>query len=160
MLAEAIDAFPCKNLIITGGEPLLQMEEIESLLRALPHHRVEVETNGTIAPSPYLRERVAQWNVSPKLAHAQQKDAICPDVLSAFCTLPHTWFKFVVQSEEDWQQVEALGLPLSRIILMPCAQSRDELRAARLALVDICLNKGVRLGDRLHLEIWDKKKGV
>ena len=103
-----------------------------------------------------------QWNVSPKLPHAGNNGREClrPDVLAAFAALPGTWFKFVVRGEEDWPAIEALGLPQERIILMPCAASRAALQAARPAVAQMALRHRIRLGDRLHLVLWDTEKGV
>lgn len=162
-IAACILNFACNSLVITGGEPLLQQEALCRLLRLLPDSmHVEVETNGTIAPCPGLEKRVNQWNVSPKLLHAgnPREQALNPATLAAFAALPHAWFKFVVQAEEDWAAIEALGLPQPRIILMPCATTRAGLEAARPAVVEMCLRHRVRLGDRLHLTLWDDKKGV
>lgn len=155
--------YRCDSLVITGGEPLLQQEALTRLLRLLPDsHFVEVETNGTIAPCPYLEQRVNQWNISPKLTHSgnPREKACNPAALAHFSALPHAWFKFVVQSEEDWAAIAALELPQNRIILMPCATTRPALETARPAVVEMCLRHGVRLGDRLHLTLWDDKKGV
>ena len=161
--AACIRDFDCDSLVITGGEPLLQQEALDRLLRLLPDSlHVEVETNGTIAPTPALEQRINQWNISPKLNHSgnPRESALRPDVLAHFAALPRAWFKFVVQSEHDWPAIEALGLPLQRIILMPCATTRAALESARPAVVDMCLRHHVRLGDRLHLTLWDDKKGV
>ena len=54
----------------------------------------------------------------------------------------------------------ALELPQHQIMLMPCAATRAELAAARPAVAEMCLQHGVRLGERLHLVLWDTKKGV
>lgn len=152
----------CRRLVITGGEPLLQQEGLVNLLRLLPEFVTEVETNGTIAPCPELVQRVQQWNVSPKLPHAGNtgRECLLPDVLAAFAALPGAWFKFVVRGEEDWPAIEALSLPQERIILMPCAASRAALQAARPAVAQMALRHRVRLGDRLHLVLWDTEKGV
>ncbi len=160
-VTQLIEQHNCRQLVITGGEPLMQQEELEQLLRALPDDfYIEVETNGTLLPTPYLFQRVDQWNVSPKLAHAGVEDALQPDILRHLAQHPNCWFKFVIQQESDWEEIAPLALPPQRIILMPCATSREELRAARPAIVALAIQHGVRFGDRLHLELWDKKKGV
>ena len=63
----AIDA---QLLVITGGEPMLQQRQLIPVLEAARTHgwRVEVETNGTIAPLDAVAALVDRWNVSPKLA--------------------------------------------------------------------------------------------
>ena len=141
----------------------MQQAPLEKLLSLLPDSlHVEVETNGTLVPTPALTRRINQWNISPKLLHSgnPQQKSHNPEALAFFASLPHAWFKFVVQSEQDWESIAALGLPQERILLMPCATTRAALEAARPAVVDMCLRHGVRLGDRLHLTLWDDKKGV
>ena len=162
-VAARLQAFGCPAVLITGGEPLLQAEAMERLLALLPpNFYIEVETNGTIIPSPALAQRINQWNGSPKLHHSGNPgcDTLPAESLRFFAGLQNAWFKFVVQQEADWADIAALGLPRQRIILMPCATTRAELETARPAVVEMCLQHGVRLGDRLHLSLWDNKKGV
>ena len=56
--ASRIAALGQPRLVVTGGEPLLQAPALARMLAALPPHdppiRVEVETNGTVAPPPAL----------------------------------------------------------------------------------------------------------
>ena len=56
------------HLIITGGEPMLQQKELAVLTTSLIHQGFycELETNGTISPSPTMINNISQWNVSPK----------------------------------------------------------------------------------------------
>ncbi len=162
-VAARILSHNCSNLVITGGEPLLQQEELAALLSLLPQDFfVEVESNATLLPSPALEARVDQWNISPKLAHSgnELSRALRAEALAHFAALPHAWFKFVVQKEEDWEAISALNLPRRRVILMPCATTRAALEAARPAVAELCIRQGVRFGDRLHLALWDDRKGV
>ncbi len=162
-VAERIRSYRCPNLVITGGEPLMQQQELVTLLAQLPRDMfVEVESNGTLLPQPLLLQRVNQWNISPKLGHSGNAltRTVKADVLAQFAALPHAWFKFVVQQAEDWEAIAILGLPKERIILMPCATTRAALEAARPTVAELCIRQGVRFGDRLHLVLWDDKKGV
>lgn len=162
-VAQRLQAYSCRHLVITGGEPLLQQEELEQLLELLPaDYVIEIETNGSVVPSRALRRRVDWWNVSPKLRHSGNDagTALNFDALETFAELPNVWFKFVVQGEADWRDIDALELPQHQIMLMPCASTRAELAAARPAVAEMCLQHGVRLGERLHLVLWDTKKGV
>ncbi len=162
-IAKCIISHGCPNLVITGGEPLLQQNELEKLLSLQPPDMfVEEESNGTLLPTPALATRSNQWNMSPKLGLSgnDKASALRAEVLAHFAALPHSWFKFVVQQPQDWEGIAALGLPQQRIILMPCATTRAALDTARPALAELCLKHGVRLGERLHLTLWDDRKGV
>ncbi len=154
--------FPAPRLVLTGGEPLLQAQDIASLLNLLPSHfTIEVESNGTLLPPPQLLARVSQWNISPKLTHADSGPAsLCPKVLDTFASLPNAWFKFVVRSEADWSQIAALRLPHDRILLMPCAASRSFYRRLLPTVAAMCLAHGTRLSPRLHIELWNSRPGV
>ncbi len=149
----------CPRLVVTGGEPLLQMKELEDLFSLLPtKHCIEVETNGSIAPSPELIRRVTAWNVSPKLPHAGagKGDA---HALAAFLPLENAWFKLVVRGEEDWATVQSMQLPPERVLLMPCAADRASYRALLPIIAQMCIRHGVRLSPRLHVELWDTEAG-
>lgn len=56
--------FPCKNIVFTGGEPLLQLTaETVKAFKSTDYYRA-IETNGTITPPKGLN-----WiTVSPKVA--------------------------------------------------------------------------------------------
>lgn len=161
--AERILAFGSPGLVITGGEPLLQQAALQNLLERLPRELyIEVETNGTLFPEEPLRHRIDQWNVSPKLNHAGNDAhlALRRDVLERFAALPNAWFKFVVESENDWAAIEQLHLPQQRIILMPCAANRETLTASAPAVAELCIRHRVRYGHRLHVSLWSDAKGV
>lgn len=160
--AQRILHYKAPGLVITGGEPLMQTTALERLLSLLPTDIfIEVETNGTIPPSPVLIQRVHQWNVSPKLQHAgNQETTLLPEILHAFAATERAWFKFVISQEKDWSAIETLGLPQHRIILMPCAATHAQLQEKRHEIVQLCLKHKVRFGDRLHITLWGEKKGV
>jgi organic radical activating enzyme len=161
-VAQRIMCYQAPGLVITGGEPLVQTQALEKLLPLLPADMfIEVETNGTIAPTPLLLQRINQWNVSPKLQHAGNKECtLVADVLRNFVKTQKAWFKFVVSGEEDWPSIQALKLPQDKIILMPCAATLEQLNDSRLKVVELCLTHKVRFGDRLHVALWGDKKGV
>lgn len=164
--AELALRYPCRRLVLTGGEPLIQQKALPALLRLLPDHAVELETNGTIMPDAELLERITQFNVSPKLPHSGNETARTwkPDILRRLAFTEKAWFKFVVACEEDvktaLRQASGADIPAERILLMPLASTRAELDAMCAQTVEWCLRYGLRFSDRLHIAIWDSKKGV
>ncbi len=163
----AITALPPKNVVITGGEPLIQKRELEPLVRELRAggYRVEVETNGTIGPGA-LATLIDQFNVSPKLRHAGNEGLeVLPEApLREFSGLAQANFKFVVQSEADLAEVEAIrerfGIPAERVVLMPEGRSAAELNGRSAWLAETCTQQGYRFSSRLHILIWGDKRGV
>lgn len=164
--AELVLQYPCRRLVLTGGEPLIQQKAIPAMLRLLPDHAVEVETNGTIMPDEELLERITQFNVSPKLPHSGNDAAKTwrPAILRHLAGTGKAWFKFVVACEDDVKAVlrraSEAGIPAERILIMPLASTREELDARRAQTVEWSLRCGLRFSDRLHIAIWNSKKGV
>ena len=168
-VATRIAALGQSRLVITGGEPLLQAPALVRMLDALGAlrpHVVEVETNGSVAPSAALAARVDQFNVSPKLAHSGNAAdlAIRPEVLAFYAASPGAFFKFVVASPADVAEVaelaEAHALPPARIRLMPEGREAETLRARMVWLAPLCLSHGFALSDRLHIHLSGDTRGT
>lgn len=160
-----ITHFPVRRLIITGGEPLLQQKKIANLIQQIPDWDVEIETAGTIVPLPELRERV-QFNVSPKLEHSGNIKAarFRPQALRVLNRLPLTSFKFVVQSPEDFSEIDQIvqdcNLDESKVIIMPEGSSPEEIREHGLMVVEEVKSRGWRLMPRLHIALWGTERGI
>lgn len=165
-VAERISSFPLKHVIITGGEPLLQGDQLVELAEALPEYSFEIETNGTIIPPDALDKRVVQYNVSPKLSHSGNKPghALRKEALTWFSRTPRAWFKFVVSEPGDVAEINVLEkeflLPHDRILLMPCGTSPQEMDEIMPWLAEECIGRGYRLTDRMHIRLWGNKPGV
>ena len=168
--ADLIAQYDCKNVILTGGEPLLQQSAWAELIQHLrakdPNYTFEVETNGTHLPSATMDQAINQWNVSPKLSNSNnaEKLRINPDALKYFSNNKNAWFKFVIQNETDLDEVQQLEksyeLPKNKILLMPEGRTEEALQEKRLWLADICRDQGYRFSDRLHIQLWGSKRGV
>jgi 7-carboxy-7-deazaguanine synthase len=165
-VAERLERFRSKRLVVTGGEPLLQAPALEQLFDVLaPTLAIELETNGTLAPSPRLLARVTQWNVSPKLAHGGDPATkrLRFEVLSALSPLPHAYLKLVVEGAHDLAEAEAViagsGWARERVLLMAQASSRVELRTRGALVESAARERGLRYSPRLHVERWDGARG-
>ena len=81
-------------LVITGGEPTLQMEEIKRLIKELPEDiKIQLETNGSIFE--YIPE--IEYVISPK----EDKEK----VFENYYKYENVFFKFVITCEEDIDEV-------------------------------------------------------
>lgn len=141
----AISAFPRSRICITGGEPLLQGDQLLPLLQSLQGkgYRAEIETNGTIDFRPF-----------------QPYASICMDVkcpssgeASDLSLLPHISgddsVKFVVSDCDDCRFAERVmtSYPIrGEIFFSPVYGSRYR------AIADFLLerNLAVRLQMQLH----------
>lgn len=152
-----------KHLVITGGEPLLQQEAIENLIKVLPDWQVEIETNGTIEPSKYLMGR-CQFNISPKLKNSGNSDnqRLKPEILKFFNKLNRSYFKFVVKAKKDFieidELVKELKLENNKIIIMPEGKTRAAMITKSISLVEPVKERGWRLIPRLHIILWGNKR--
>ena len=162
-----LDALPCRRLVVTGGEPMLQQPELAPLARSLSDGgwSIEVETNGTIAPNAEMAAAVSQWNVSPKTANsgnaADRREVA--EVLRAFAELPGSYFKFVVAEPGDVDEVTALverrRLPRDRVLLMPEGTTPEVIRERGDWVAEQCVRRGYRFTTRLHVALWGDVRG-
>jgi len=164
-IAPLISQHHCDRLVLTGGEPLLQQEELVELLQLLPEIPiVEVETNGTQIPSDVLREKITQFNVSPKLSNSgmDEKLRLNFDALHVLTSLPNAILKFVVCDQTDLDEArelqDHLQFPSSRTHLMPEGRDAATLQARSLWLADICRDHGFRFSPRLHVLLWGNER--
>lgn len=169
-LAQAVASLAPDRLVITGGEPLLQGAPLARMVAALdvvrPGMHIEVETNSTVAPHPALDARIDQYNVSPKLAHSGNPGALAllPERLTAWAAEPRAFFKFVVATPADLEEVMALqesyAIPGDRLFVMPEGRSSAVLRERSGWLADFCSTNGLRFTDRLHIHLWGDTRGT
>ncbi len=155
------------NVVLTGGEPLLQQTELAETAGALKARglRIEIETNGTITPLPPLARMIDQWNVSPKLtssgnaATARGND----QATRWFSEQPTAFFKFVIVGPEDLAEVDELvrryRVPAERTILMPEGTEARVIAERSQWLAEWCTASGYRLGARLHVMLWGNQRG-
>lgn len=157
----------CRNIVITGGEPLLQQAHLVEVARELKRsgYRIEIETSGTIEPIPDLATHIDQWNVSPKLANSGNKPSarLRTGPLTWFAACDRAQFKFVVVSEADLLEVLEIStrfeVSRDRITVMPEGTNAETLTARSGWLVDRAREAGLRFGTRLHVYIWGAERG-
>ena len=159
--------FGCSHLVLTGGEPLMQQEQMAGLIGSLKGRgfTFEVETNGTIAPMPEMAMYIDQWNVSPKLATSgnELEERYVPGALRHFATMPQAFFKFVVTRESDMEEVrrliEELSLPAERVLLSPEGRTPSVLQERSVWLSQLCVSENLRFSPRLHIYLWGDTRG-
>lgn len=156
-------------VVITGGEPLLhqQQDGWNSLLAALTSFgaEVEVETNGTIPPTPFTAEHVTRFNCSPKLAHAGDPEAkrVNGKALAVLRWTGRAAFKFVCTGPADLEEVHRFvqdhNIPENLVWIMPEGTSTPELNERLQLLAEPAIAAGYNLTQRLHIALWGTEKG-
>lgn len=127
----------CKNILFTGGEPLLHQNAICEIMRALPTYFFEIETNGSIETTlpfdqinvsyklknaktriyglqilPHVQHKdIQNKNVQSKdalMKNIQHKDALMKDIQHEDTLRKNVSYKFVISHENDI--LEALNI--------------------------------------------------
>jgi len=161
-----LDRIDAPLLVITGGEPLLQQRALVPLVEAAAERgwRVEVETNGTVAPDPRLGALVGQWNVSPKLANSgiDRSRRWRPAAVRELAATGRAVGKFVVEHPGELDEVAELAAAgnLTDVWILPQATDAGSLHQRMAALAPAVLERGWNLSGRLHIELWGDVRGV
>jgi organic radical activating enzyme len=164
-LLDEVAAFPCRRVVISGGEPL-ESPLFMPLAHALGKrgYALEVETSGVLAPPADAADGI-QWNVSVKLAGSGVPEArrVNETAIRAFLAR-RAWWKFVLTDPAELGEVlrlaERFALPRDRVLLQPQGLRADELAARTPWVVELCKEHGFRFSPRLHILIWGAKRGV
>ena len=163
---QSLEQFRVRHLVITGGEPLMQQDDLAELLTFLkPKFYVEVETNGTILPNNALSVLVDQWNVSPKTKNSGNPLEMCEDneCYTFFSKKKNCYFKYVVESEEDLIEINQLiskyNLEKERVLLMTQAITKEEILEKEKNVFTISKKNNLGFSPRLHVMKWSSQRG-
>lgn len=151
-----------KRFVFTGGEPLLQQQELIELAGQLLDQdlleQIEIETNGTIKPSEEWLKLPHQFNISPKLTNSKvpEKLRIKPKSLIELLNGTfNSYLKFVVERSEDFEQIEeflkCFPYETQRIFIMPEGTTPPQLTAAEVWLRPLCEKSGFSFTQRMHI---------
>jgi 7-carboxy-7-deazaguanine synthase len=166
----AVDAYPARHVVVTGGEPMIAREIVELTrgLRARGRH-ITIETAGTV----FAPVECDLMSVSPKLANStpagewqerHERLRIQPDVVRRLMGLCEYQLKFVIAQPEDMAEVRDLvgvfGADAGNVILMPEGIDAGVLRERGVWLAEICKGEGFRFSPRLHVELWGNRRGT
>lgn len=166
-----IRKYNCYNITLTGGEPLLQ-DNVKELTDALYDrgYDVNLETNGTIDPAPYLRDRdMFHGNAVWATIDYKSKSSGMQSKMNrkAFKSLRHLdVVKFVVGSKEEMEDADR--------VIEECTSRSDEFNCPSFyfspvfgmiepkEIVEFMKTKNydnnVKVQIQLHKIIWDPKE--
>jgi organic radical activating enzyme len=156
---------PVELVVVTGGEPLLQQARLVPLVEGLlaAGKRVEIETNGTIAPASGLVVDGVRFNVSPKIASfgVDEARSVVPAALEAFVTSGRAVFKFVASSVADLDRIAELAdaHQLAPVWVMPEGTTADAVTATIRVLADAVAARRWHFTARLHVLAFADARG-
>lgn len=161
-----------RNLVISGGEPMLQQQALTMFLRKIkdenPNWWAEIETNGTIVPSDEFISLINQFNCSPKLSNAGKDNPRKKRLkLEALLKINHSGkgtFKFVIQSdidlEETREMISLAKIEPKTVWLMPEGKTREEQEMRQGAVKIFSHEQGYNFSPRLHILEFGNKRAV
>ena len=165
-IKEQILDLEIKHLVITGGEPLLQQDDLADLLSFLkPDFYVEIETNCTILPNKMLTDLVDQWNVSPKTENSGNPLELYEndECYYFFANQKNCFFKYVVEDESDIPEIKKFvtkyNIPENHVQLMTQASTKEEIRAREKSISELAKANNFLFSPRLHVAMWGAQRG-
>ena len=170
-----IEGFPSRHAVITGGEPLLMKDlpELTERLHATGYH-VTIETAGTVyadlhcdlaSISPKLSNSTPWTEENGKYARNHEKLRLNLSVIGRFMAACAYQLKFVVDRQEDLDEVESLIADLNdvdrnRVLLMPQGRTAGELSSRGAWVAEACKTRGFRFCPRVHIELYGDTRGT
>lgn len=168
LIAE-VQSFPCDQVVITGGEPMVgpdrgAREGLVELTGRLKHagKHITIETAGLVFVPNLACDLMS---ISPKLANSTPNEAKLDAAVIRSLMDHYDWqLKFVIGSPDDITEVrdvlDRLGsVEPAKVLLMPQARNRAELTERASIVADLCLATGFRFGQRLQTQLWDNRRG-
>jgi 7-carboxy-7-deazaguanine synthase len=166
----AVDAYPARHVVVTGGEPMIAREVVELTrsLRARGLH-ITIETAGTV----FAPVACDLMSISPKLANStpageweerHERLRIQPQVVERLMADYDYQLKFVIARPEDMAEVRdlvrAFHADAAKVILMAEGIEAAVLRERGVWLAEICKREGFRFSPRLHVDLWGNRRGT
>lgn len=155
-------------IIFTGGEPTIYAEQLEPLVTYYVSrgYKVQFETNGTkVIDLSGIYSKVS-FSMSVKLSCSGEPEhrRINMDAINNYLTKTNnSFFKFVCKDAADVEEAAELlkEIPYyAQVYIMPMGETREELAQHDLTIFELCMQYGFAYSDRLHIRMYDDKRGV
>ncbi|RUM56008.1 MAG: 7-carboxy-7-deazaguanine synthase QueE [Nautilia sp.] len=162
LILEIEKYYPC-DIVLTGGEPTLYYKKLYPIIEKFQN--ITIETNATINIDfkNYPAFKNVAFAMSVKLSNSGEeykkrvnKEAINNISLNA----KKSFFKFVLNSnlkDEIEDITKEINLP---IYCMPLGETKEELEKNAPFIFNFCLENGYFYSDRIHIRLFNKKRGV
>ncbi len=174
-IMKGVGRFPVRHAVVTGGEPLLMedLPELTERLAASGYH-VTIETAGTVyadlhcdlaSISPKLSNSTPWTEAEGKYARNHERLRINRPVLDRFMGAYPYQLKFVVDRQEDLEEIDSLVAELgevdrTRVLLMPQGRDAGALRSKGVWVAEACKSRGFRYCPRVHIDLYGDTRGT
>ncbi len=155
-----IGKFNCERVCITGGEPLIQLKEVEILAGDLIElgYRVLLETSGHRIPPPVFWREQSVISMDCKCPSSNMQDRMNFDLFEKLRATDQ--LKFVLQDDIDYKYALSVlsGYDIKANVIFQPAHGL-EISWIVEKVIDEGLGR-VRVLPQLHKIIWGIKRGV
>jgi 7-carboxy-7-deazaguanine synthase len=170
-----VEEWDAKNVVVTGGEPMLYAELIPLCrrLHSIGRH-ITIETAGTldlpvvcdlISISPKFASSGPATDKHPHWARRHERERYRPEVVRRLVRDYAYQLKFVIDSPADLEELstylaEFPEVARGRVLLMPQGIEQPELDARALWLRPYCEANGFVFCPRKHIEWYGPVRGT
>ena len=164
------------DIILTGGEPLIYADDeiFVTFLEELHSrgHKICFETNGSLNVD-FEKHKIykeCHFALSVKLENSGEslKKRINSHAINNITSkAKDAFFKFSVACEDigenlssEIEMIISHAKENAQVYCMPMGDNKEDVEKNSHALIEYCKTKGYNFSDRLHIRIWDKKKGI
>ncbi len=173
-LITIIKSYPhnIKHIVFTGGEPLIYannpifLQFIQYLNKS--DFYITIETNGTVELHNREEFKSLTYSIAIKLSNSGEEYSkrINLKALQSLIQLSdNIFFKFTIDKNSilnninsEIQEIHNL-FPNIPIYCMAIGKNLDELETNSRYVVQFCLDNGYMYSDRLHIRLWNGKRG-
>ena len=149
-VAKEIKKYDVDIIVITGGEPMLQQEELYKLLFELDgKYSVHLETNGDILPQ--LPELFTYIAFSPKEKKVAQN-------VFPFCCLLNETIKWDIKIVTDLE-MGAEMIQYASILMPLSTYNKEEDLKIQQKVWTYCSENNIKYTPRIHKDVWGAKIG-
>lgn len=154
------------NLVISGGEPMLQQKNLIPLIDKLHEMGwwIEIETAGSIAPIEGFEPD--QFTVSLKLQNSGNPIGLRynPNAINAFVDNKKSVFKFVVSDIGDFDEINSLVIghliDEKLVYIMPEGINKDTIEIHSQKVAEMTIERGYNLTTRLQILLYGNRRGI
>jgi 7-carboxy-7-deazaguanine synthase len=174
-IVDQVSRFPCRHVVLTGGEPMLFAELIplSERLHDLGYH-ITIETAGTLflpvacdlmSISPKLSNSVPEPTQSPRWHKRHQRTQFAADVVQRLVADYRYQVKFVVSTQDDVAEVQRYldklpQIARSSVMLMPMGTDVTALAEVAEWLQPYCVQAGLHFCARRQIEWFGSVRGT
>ncbi|RXJ94353.1 radical SAM protein [Malaciobacter molluscorum] len=167
-----LPSYKC-DIVITGGEPLLywKNEEFQRLLKYYVEneYKVTIETNASLnIDITQNYQKKILFSMSVKLSNSLEplrKRVNIKTLTNIITKSDDKYLKFVINKDflnDAKKEIFDIlkQIPEVEVYLMPMGDNAISMQENSESVINLALETGFKYCDRLHIRVWDNKRGV